>query len=176
MKQALMTIARTWLVALLPPVALLAGAWALAAPPDPEGAIDGSFTLAARGVQIYECRSKGEGFAWAFVAPEAELFDAAGRPAGTHGAGPHWRAADGSRIEGQVVSRQDAPVAGAVPWLLLRAQGGDGHGLFGRVSQVQRLNTRGGVAPADGCGSETRGQAARVPYTADYRFVQQPGG
>lgn len=173
MKQALMTIARTWLVALLPPVTLLAGAWALAAPPDPEGALDGSFTLAARGVQIYECRSKGEGFEWTFVAPEAELFDAAGRAAGTHGAGPHWLAADGGRIEGQVVSRQDAPVAGAVPWLLLRVQGGNGRGLFARVSHVQRLNTRGGVAPAEGCRRETLGQTARVPYTADYRYLER---
>lgn len=172
MKQALATIARTWLVALLP-VALLAGAWALAAAADPEGTADGSFSLAARGVQIYECRAKGEGFEWTFVAPEAELFDGTGRVAGTHGAGPHWLAADGSRIEGQVVSRQDAPVAGAIPWLLLRVQVSNGRGLFGRISHVQRLNTRGGVAPAEGCRRETLGQAARVPYTADYRFLER---
>ena len=34
----------------------------------------------AKGVQIYECRAKKDasaGFEWVFVAPEAELFDAA---------------------------------------------------------------------------------------------------
>lgn len=179
MKNALMQAGRTWLVALLPPVALLAAAWAIAAPPDPEGALEGSFTLSARGVQIYECRArpadKGEGFEWAFVAPEAELFDAGGRHAGTHGAGPHWLAGDGSRVEGKVVSRQDAPLPGAIPWLLLQAQGGDGRGLFGRVGHIQRVNTRGGVAPADGCRRETLGQTVRVPYTADYRYLERAG-
>ena len=37
-------------------------------------------SLAARGVQIYECKANAAGGqAWAFVAPEAELFDAQGR-------------------------------------------------------------------------------------------------
>jgi len=47
--------------------------------------------LAAKGVQIYECRAKAGATSaqeWAFVAPEAELFDASGRRVATHGAGP----------------------------------------------------------------------------------------
>lgn len=174
----LLRTVRTWTIALLPPVATLAGAWAIAGPLDPEGSTTGaSFTLAARGVQIYECRAKGEGFEWTFVAPDAELFDAASKPAGTHGAGPHWLAKDGSRVEAKVASRQDAPVAGAIPWLLLQAQGAaNGKGTFGRVSHIQRINTQGGVAPAaDGCKRETLGQTARVPYTADYRFLERAG-
>ena len=98
MRNTLTRIARTWLVALLPPVATLAGAWAIAAPLDPEGATGASFTLAARGVQIYECRAKGEGFEWTFVAPEAELLGAGGQRAGTHGAGPHWLATNRRQI------------------------------------------------------------------------------
>src|SRR5205814_3127392 len=48
-------------------------------------------TLAARGVQIYECRVKKDNpnaTEWAFVAPEAELFDANGKTVGKHYAGP----------------------------------------------------------------------------------------
>jgi len=41
----------------------------------------------ARGVQIYECRAKKDaslGHEWAFVAPEAELFDVKGNAIGGH--------------------------------------------------------------------------------------------
>ena len=37
--------------------------------------------LPAKGVQIYECRARKDqagGYEWAFVAPEADLFDAGG--------------------------------------------------------------------------------------------------
>jgi len=46
----------------------------------------------AMGVQIYECRARrdsGGGYEWAFVAPEADLFDARGKRIGRHDAGPH---------------------------------------------------------------------------------------
>ncbi len=136
-----------------------------------------TLTLSARGVQVYECRVTSAAAAgaaeWAFVAPEAELFDAMGRRAGSHGAGPFWHAGDGSRIVGSVTALHDAPVAGAIPWLLLQARptGADGAGrTFGRVSHVQRINTQGGVAPAAGCQRETLGHTVRVPYSADYLF------
>jgi hypothetical protein len=61
--------------------------------------------ISARGVQIYECRADAAapgGAAWSFVAPQATLFDARGAEIGTHDAGPHWRAADGSRLLGTV--------------------------------------------------------------------------
>ena len=62
--------------------------------------------LAARGVQIYECRRvDGMQAAWLFIAPEASLFDDRGQPAGRHGAGPHWQAEDGSRIVGTLVAK-----------------------------------------------------------------------
>lgn len=126
--------------------------------------------LAARGVQIYECRAGADGrAAWAFVAPRAELFDDAGRPFGSHGAGPSWQALDGSRIVGSVRVRTDAPRAGAVPWLQLSTQAVDGRpGRLDRVTAVLRVNTVGGVAPADGCDADRTGRRAEVPYTADY--------
>jgi Protein of unknown function (DUF3455) len=120
-----------------------------------------AFTLTARGVQIYECRPADGDVAgapsWVFVAPQAELFDASGRSVGTHGAGPHWQANDGSRI------------VGAIPWLLLVAHGRSGHGLFADVHSIQRVDTRGGSAPAGPC---TASQLLRVPYSAAYHFFR----
>src|SRR4051812_33488472 len=74
-----------------------------------------AMVVPAKGVQIYECRT-GK---WAFVAPEAELFDQNGKKIGKHYAGPHWEAADGSKVVGAVKARADAPAAGDIPWLLL---------------------------------------------------------
>lgn len=134
-----------------------------------------TLTLSAQGVQVYECRAHATGAAeWAFVAPEAELFDAQGRRAGSHGAGPYWHAGDGSRIVGSVTARHDAPVSGAIPWLLLQARQTGADGVFGGVSHVQRINTAGGVAPAGGCQRETLGHTVRVPYSADYLFFTTP--
>lgn len=124
----------------------------------------------ARGVQIYECRNKvgGSGTEWVFVAPEADLFDVQGAPVGKHYAGPHWEAADGSRIVGTVKARADAPLAGAIPWLLLSARSDGGPGRLSKITSVQRVNTAGGTAPAAGCDAASLGRTERVPYTADY--------
>jgi hypothetical protein len=129
-----------------------------------------TMAVRARGVQIYQCRAKAEGAEWVFYAPEAELFDLRGRPVGSHGPGPVWEALDGSAIRGTVKARSDAPVAGAIPWLLLASKSTGKQGSFSAITSVQRVNTTGGVAPADGCDRTTLGQAVRIPYTADYVF------
>lgn len=135
-----------------------------------------AFTLVGQGVQIYECRAGTDGRApaWAFVAPEARLLDAQGRPAGEHGAGPFWQARDGSRIVGKVQARADAPNADAVPWLLLSTRADAPGGEFGAVTQVQRVHTVGGVAPTDGCDAGSVGRRRPVRYRADYRFFVGP--
>jgi hypothetical protein len=121
--------------------------------------------IAAKGVQIYECR---EG-RWLFVAPEADLFDQQGNLIGKHYAGPHWESTgDGSKVVGKLTSRADAPVAGAIPWLLLSTKSVGGQGYFSDVSSIQRVATHGGVAPAGDCAKT--GAQARVEYTADYYF------
>jgi hypothetical protein len=128
-------------------------------------------TLAAQGVQIYECRSAaGAAPAWAFVAPQATLADERGRAAGTHGAGPHWTATDGSRVEGRVQARADAPRPDAIPWLLLATHSTGGAGAFSGVTRIQRVRTEGGLAPAAGCSASSLGHQVRVPYRADYRL------
>lgn len=127
--------------------------------------------LSARGVQIYQCRALAQGPSWAFVAPEAALFDDQGRDAGKHFAGPHWEAPDASRIVGTVKSRADAPQGGAIPWLLLSTRSVGGQGRFAAVTSVQRVNTEGGLAPARPCDAGALGATERVPYTADYVFL-----
>ena len=126
--------------------------------------------VAADGVQIYACEAKGQGFEWVFKAPEANLFDAHGLQVGSHFAGPTWKANDGSVVVGEVAGRADAPAAGAIPWLLLRAKSRDGSGVLSTVAFIRRADTRGGAAPAAGCDAAHSGAQARVRYYAAYQF------
>ena len=129
--------------------------------------------VAAKGVQIYECRAvkdKAGVYEWAFVAPEADLFGARGTRIGRHYAGPHWEAADGSKILGTLKERADAPAVDAIPWLLLTAKSVGVEGSFSRVTSIQRVSTVGGVAPKAGCSQAAAGTSARIHYTADYYF------
>jgi len=49
--------------------------------------------------------------------------------------------------------------------------GPTGGTLLSKTTFVQRLNTKGGSAPADGCSVSTDvGKQVLVPYTADYYF------
>ncbi len=129
--------------------------------------------VSAKGVQIYECRARKDqagAYEWAFVAPEADLFDARGTRTGRHYAGPHWESTDGSKILGTVKDRSDAPVADAIPWLLLAAKSVGSDGSFSKVTSIQRVNTVGGGAPKAGCSQAAAGTPARINYTADYYF------
>ena len=130
--------------------------------------------LAARGVQIYECRRvDGMQAAWLFIAPEARLFDDNGRPAGRHGAGPHWQAEDGSRIVGTLVAKVvPRDEDDAIPWLLLHTRTTEGSGRLAGITSVQRIHTSGGTSPAETCSEATLGRVARVPYTAEYVFFE----
>jgi len=129
----------------------------------------------ARGVQIYECRSRKDQpatYEWAFIAPQATLFDTAGRKIGDHYEGPTWESDDGSRITGTLKARADAPTSNGIPWLLLTATAaGNAKGAFSAVTSVQRVNTAGGMTPKVACTEATAGAVARVPYTADYYFL-----
>jgi hypothetical protein len=69
------------------------------------------------------------------------------------------------------------PNTGAIACLLLQAigsqQGPTGGNLLTPVTFVQRLNTKGGSAPADGCSVSTDvGKQTLVPYSADYFFYK----
>ncbi|MGF6595960.1 hypothetical protein P3T23_000667 [Paraburkholderia sp. GAS448] len=129
-------------------------------------------SLTASGVQIYVCkRDQNNQLAWAFKSPQADLYDGSGKLVVKHYAGPSWEAPDGSKITGKVL--QQAPNTGepgSIPLLLLQATNAGGPGLLGSVRYVQRLNTRGGIAPPQPCTQE--GQEGRSPYLADYVFLE----
>jgi hypothetical protein len=125
----------------------------------------------ADGVQIYVCEAKGPGYEWVFKAPEATLFDRTGRQIGTHYAGPTWKTLDGASVVGEVANRADAPTAGAIPWLLLRAKSHDGTGPLTRAAFIRRAETVGGAAPTSGCDAAHVGEQARMRYSALYEFL-----
>ncbi len=124
----------------------------------------------AKGDQVYICQEGATEFAWALKAPDAQLFDKDGKPFGKHFAGPTWEARDGSRVTGKAVASVSSPDADSIPWLLVDVVNHGGNGALSRVSKIQRLNTKGGKAPASGCDAAHTGQQVRVPYSADYLF------
>ena len=127
-----------------------------------------AFVAYAEGVQIY----RWNGTAWAFVAPEAVLYsgdDEDDKVVGIHYAGPTWESNSGSKVVGAVIERC-TPDPDAIPWLLLGAVSSEGPGIFRRVTYIQRVNTEGGLAPADP--GDFVGEEARVPYTAWYFFYR----
>ena len=129
----------------------------------------------ASGVQIYDCAAKadGSGPGWVFKAPEATLADQRSNPLGKHYAGPTWEAPDGSKVVGEVKARAPSLTPEtAIPLLLLSAKSNSGSGVFANVRSIQRLNTGGGVEPAEPCTSAKLGQSARVAYTAAYYFYR----
>ena len=124
----------------------------------------------AKGDQVYTCKSDAAQFTWTLKAPDAQLFDKDGKPFGKHFAGPSWEATDGSRVTGKAVANAPSPDVDSIPWLLVNILSHDGTGILSRATTIQRLNTKGGKAPASGCDASHVGQELRVAYSADYLF------
>jgi hypothetical protein len=124
----------------------------------------------AKGYQIYNCKGDGAQFTWVLKAPEAQLTDKSGKPFGKHFAGPSWEANDGSRVTGKAVANAPSPDADSIPWLLVMVVSHSGEGVLARATSIQRINTKGGKAPASDCDAAHAGQEERAPYSADYVF------
>jgi Protein of unknown function (DUF3455) len=127
----------------------------------------------AKGVQIYTCQPKASDktkFEWTFKAPEANLSEETGASIGKHYGGPTWEHKDGSKVVGEIKERLDSPDANAIPWLLLSAKSTEGNGFFGKVTYIQRLNTKGGKAPSTGCDVSKQNSTVRIDYTTDYYY------
>jgi hypothetical protein len=124
-------------------------------------------TLRGVGKQVYDCT----GGKYVFREPVAGLFGPRGLPVGIHGAvigaGPFWTNFDGSRVDGTVVGKVDAPKPSTdIQWLKVEARSTSGTGgTFSKVKFIQRIDTKGGVAPAT-CGAPT----IAVDYTTNYVF------
>ena len=126
----------------------------------------------ASGSQIYVCQAApGGAFAWSLKAPQADLYDQHGAVIGQHFAGPTWKDNDGSEVTGKAVAHVDSPDPGSIPWLLVNATGHSGTGVLSRVTSIQRVHTKGGVAPlAANCDASKLNTEAKSSYTADYYF------
>jgi len=124
----------------------------------------------AKGDQIYTCKADGGQFVWTLKAPEAQLTDKSGKPFGKHFAGPSWESSDGSRVTGKPVANAPSPNADSIPWLLVTVVSRSGEGVLTHVTSIQRINTKGGKAPASGCDSAHAEQEHRSAYSADYVF------
>jgi hypothetical protein len=95
-----------------------------------------------------------------------------------------WQSSfDTSKVWAQTVhsvtagSEPSCPNAGAIGCLLLQVigaqQGPTGGKIMTPTTFIQRLNTSGGSAPAEGCSTSTDvGNQTLVPYTADYYFFR----
>ena len=125
------------------------------------------FRAFAVGVQRY----RWNGASWDFVEPVATLYADANHnvKVGIHYAGPTWESVLGGKV---VAARLQScsPDPTAIPWLLLQTVSASGPDIFGSVTYIQRVNTKGGLTPtADG---STIGALADVPYTAEYYFYR----
>lgn len=127
----------------------------------------------AEGVQIYDCKASGGGYAWVFRAPDATLYSNGGSELGIHYAGPTWEWNSGGTVRGTVKARY-TPDASAIPWLRLSAVA-DGPGPLSKITTILRMDTVGGIAPSSGCDASTAGAVANVPYTAAYYFFRNAG-
>ena len=133
----------------------------------PRAGTEVAYRVYAIGVQIY----RWNGTAWAFVAPSANLYADNGfhGKVGTHYAGPTWESNSGSRVMARRTG-DCTPDPTAIPWLMLDSTLTEGPGIFDAVTQIQRVNTTGGLIPA--VPGTTVGQEMRVPYTAEYYFYK----
>lgn len=154
----------------------------------------------ALGTQNYVCSpspASPSGVAYVLFTPIATLFDNHGRQITTHFFSPNpnvadpntnpaviadgairptWQAKDNSSVWVKLHANGSANVTpGALAWLLLdvagTAEGLGGGDLLTKTTQIHRVNTVGGLAPAQGCASVADvGHSAFVDYAADYYF------
>ena len=147
----------------------------------------------AFGSQNYECQpttSPGH-VAWTLFTPQATLFNDSFDQLITHFNSPNPDEGDGAVVvratwqDSTDSSRFWAKATGvvtvdptAIAWVRLQVvgtrRGPTGGDELSESTFVQRVNTKGGLAPTTGCDQLTDvGGKAFVPYTADYVFYTQ---
>ncbi|HZZ17383.1 MAG TPA: DUF3455 domain-containing protein [Candidatus Sulfotelmatobacter sp.] len=125
----------------------------------------------ASGSQIYACQAAaGDRFSWTLKGPEAELRDRNDKVIGQHSAGPMWKLKDGSEVTGKAAAQVDSLDADSIPWLLVKVASNSGKGALAKVTSIQRVHTKGGKAPAEGCDAAHHDAESKSSYTADYYF------
>jgi hypothetical protein len=131
------------------------------------------FMFRAEGTQTYAAEEKEGKLQWSAAStPEAKLMDyRTGEQVGTHSKGPQgpvWEDKDGSKLTGKKIASEAAPNASAIPWLLLEVKSESG-GRLAKVTNVQRVDTWGGLAPE--AAPKKAGDTQAVRYEATYVFL-----
>jgi hypothetical protein len=132
-------------------------------------------TALGAGDLAYECRAKAgmpDSYEWVFAGPTAVLYDKSRTAIGKYYGGPTWEANDGSKVTGKQLAVHPSPTPASIPLQLVQASPTSGSGLMSGVTYIQRINTQGGVAPADACGAANAGSKKMVKYQADYVFYK----
>ena len=125
--------------------------------------------LHAEGAQVYECRAASDGkLAWGAREPTATLI-LENSTVGRHYAGPRWEYLDGSVILAKLASSTPGATVDDIPWIHLDVVDRHGNGKLSGITQVQRVNTHGGVASGP---CNDAGAFRSVPYSADYIFLR----
>jgi hypothetical protein len=125
------------------------------------------------GEVTYECRDKANApgmTEWVFVGPNAVLNDRSGKAVGKYYGPPAtWESMDGSKLTATQLAV--APNgAGNLPHQLVKANPAMGTGAMTGVTHIQRVATKGGVAPMTACTAANKGAKEIVKYQADYIF------
>jgi hypothetical protein len=121
----------------------------------------------------YECKAKKDAadqFEWVFVGPNAVLSDRSGKAVGKYYGPPAtWESSDGSKLTATQLAVAPAG-AGNIPMQLVKANPAVGSGAMTGITYIQRVETKGGVAPSSPCGAGSVGAKQTVKYQADYIF------
>jgi hypothetical protein len=121
----------------------------------------------------YECKARKDAadqFEWTFIGPDAVLSDRSGKAVGKYFGPPAtWQSNDGSKVTATQLAVAPAG-AGNIPSQLVKANPAMGSGAMSGVTHIQRVATRGGVAPAAACAAANAGSKQKVQYQADYIF------
>jgi hypothetical protein len=135
-----------------------------------------ALTLLGAGDLTYECKAKADmpgAHEWTFAGPNAVLYDKTSKAAvGKYYAGPTWEANDGSKVGGKQLGVSPSMNAASIPLQLVQAGASTGTGAMSGITFIQRMNTKGGVAPKDACGAANVGAKTTVKYEADYLFYK----
>ena len=120
-----------------------------------------------------------------FLSPDTNPNEAAPNPL-PFGSATWQTPFDNSKVWAQVLHSNSIPAGSdpscpntdAIACLLLQAigsqEGPTGGKVLTKTTFIQRLNTKGGSAPADGCSTDADvGNQTLVPYTADYYFFRK---
>jgi hypothetical protein len=134
-----------------------------------------AMTALGAGDLTYECRVKAAmagSFEWMFAGPNAVLYDQQKAAVGKYYAGPTWESNDGSKVTGKQLAVSPSNNVASIPLQLVQANPATGNGAMTGVTYIQRMNTKGGIAPPDACNADNVGAKKTVKYEADYVFYK----